>query len=393
MVGQPPITGQLLGGILLCPALVSWLGDGNSKESFPPGVEISVSHIGDVAAVLLCFSIGTEVRRATRSTSKSATALLTATNLIGSAIAASALWLLMPADWIPKGVMPLSTFLVMLCALSVTALPLLGLILADRGITTSKLGSLSIESAAATDLIGWILLMVALAIQTGDGLSWLIDALPLFGGLILLNLLLRLPCLRNAVSRAPDIAEFVSVSLLFLAVALAFPLGLHAALVAVAVGVFLPQDIGSSALSAGRIHATTTFLTPFFIATIGLSVDLASSLSMEFVVGLCLLLVASITSRFLAVLVSARKLDLQFREVFGLSALLNTRGFTEILVLSLAHDAGIVSGEFLALGITFAVITTIFAAPAYALTEMRRRVPPDRKAQHPAVQGADPPRE
>ena len=59
---------------------------------------------------------------------------------------------------------PLGYRLFLSVALSITAIPILGRIMMELGITRTKLGVIAITSAAVNDVIGWTLLAAISAI-------------------------------------------------------------------------------------------------------------------------------------------------------------------------------------------------------------------------------------
>ncbi|WP_345385090.1 cation:proton antiporter [Nonomuraea salmonea] len=166
-LGQPAVVGEIVAGVLLGPTLLS---PAVTAVIFPVEVRPVLSALAGVGVALFMFVVGTELDvgalrgggRVTVWTSLFATAvplalgaLLAATLLAGHQRGSAAGFVLFFA-----------------VAMSVTAFPVLARIIADRGLTGTRMGSTALTCAAVCDVLAWALLALVVALATGARLQW-----------------------------------------------------------------------------------------------------------------------------------------------------------------------------------------------------------------------------
>ena len=83
------------------------------------------------------------------------------------------------------------------------------------------------------------------------------------------------------------------------------------------------------------------------------------------------LLVVAIVGKFGGTVLAARVTGLSWKESGVLGALMNTRGLTELIVLNLALEKGVISPALFAALVIMALITTFMAGPALRLLDPR----------------------
>jgi Kef-type K+ transport system membrane component KefB len=76
----------------------------------------------------------------------------------------------------------------------------------------------------------------------------------------------------------------------------------------------------------------------------------------------------------------ARLTGMTWQEAGGLGALLNARGLTELVVLQIGWEAGIIDAALLAVMVVVTLVTTTMAAPLLALTRYPRVVAESRES-------------
>src|SRR5262249_23718907 len=59
--GQPPVIGEVLGGIVLGPSLMGWAAPKVSAFIFPPGMEPLLSAVSQLGVILYMFVVGMEL--------------------------------------------------------------------------------------------------------------------------------------------------------------------------------------------------------------------------------------------------------------------------------------------------------------------------------------------
>jgi Kef-type K+ transport system membrane component KefB len=361
-LGQPRVIGEILAGIILGPTL---LGHLIGHRLFPTAVLPSLTSLADVGLVLFMFVIGmgmdqTLVRghgRVAAGVAVGATALPLA---LGCGLA---LWL---AHTYAHGRM-LAFVLFFGTAVSATAFPVLARIITDRGMQRTSLGGLALASAAVIDIIAWTLLAIAVALaSTGGQNSWHTMLVPAY---LLVMLVVVRPLLRRLVSAfdragrlTPGMLSVVLTGLLVSAWATQW-MQLHFIFGAFLFGVLMPRSDALVRQILGRLEQLAVLLLlPMFFVITGLTVDL-SALHMDAVGILAAILAVSIGGKLVGGYAGARLTGVSPRGSAVLATLVNTRGLTEIVVLTVGLQAHVLDQALYSLMIVMALVTTAMTGP------------------------------
>ncbi|MFJ7075550.1 cation:proton antiporter [Streptomyces sp. NPDC098781] len=364
-LGQPSVIGEIFAGVLLGPTL---FGDDLSELVFPADVRLLLSALAGVGVALFMFVVGTELDigvlrgggRVTLWTSAGST-------LLPLALGAGLALLLVRSHGKGSSAAFVLFFAV---AMSVTAFPVLARIVADRKLAHTRLGTTALTCAAIADLLAWTLLAVVVAIATGERLDW---RLALVVPYVTVMFTLVRPLLRRAAQAGTEAAEpgddrnFLALVLGGLLLSAAFTewLGLHYIFGAFLFGALLPRGAGRR-LRDGVLKRVEPLcgllLLPVYFVLSGLKVDL-SELDSSSLVELAAILAVAITGKFLGAYVGARFAGLDSRHSAALGALLNTRGLTELVVLGVGLELGVLDGSLYSLMVVMAVTTTALTGP------------------------------
>ncbi len=159
-------------------------------------------------------------------------------------------------------------------------------------------------------------------------------------------------------------------------------LGLHLIFGAFLFGAVLPGD-GAPALRRKALpvleRVCSTVLLPVFFMVAGLKVDLSSVDAVAYG-ELGLILLVAVGGKFLGAFLSARAVGVQSRHSVVLAVLINTRGLTELIVLSVGLQIGVLDQRLYSLMVVMALATTAMAGPLLRLV-----YPPERVRQDLAV--------
>ena len=145
-VGQPPVVGEILAGVILGPSLLGRLYPGAIRTMLTPQTSAVLSAMAQVGLVLLMLLIGLEfpfdrLRHAARASSLVAVAGIVVPFAASYALAG---WLYTLA---PPGAPELAFKLFFATAVSITAIPIMGRILIHTGLTRTRMGLTSITAA------------------------------------------------------------------------------------------------------------------------------------------------------------------------------------------------------------------------------------------------------
>lgn len=376
-VGQPPVIGEIVAGILVGPTL---FGTVLSDHLFPTDVRPALSGLANVGLVLFMFIVGYELDHTlVRGKERVAASVSVGSIVLPFGLgAALAIWL--AGNHGIHRVLPFALFLG--AAMSVTAFPVLARILTDRGMHRITVGGLALASAAVDDVIAWSLLAVVVTVGGAGADQWhVLFAVPY----VLVMFLGVRPLLRKlaaAYDRAgrltPNILAAILVGLLLSCYATEW-LGVHFIFGAFIFGAIMPRA-GAEALRHEILErleqVSVLLLLPVFFVLSGMKVDL-STVDLRGFVELLLILAVAIGGKFIGAYAGARLQGVRPRQAGAVATLMNTRGLTEIVILTVGLQLGILDGELFSLMVVMALVTTVMAGPVLALIYPRRRVERD----------------
>jgi K+:H+ antiporter len=368
--GQPRVIGEIAAGLLLGPTLLGWVLPGVADFLFPPELGSHLDALAKLGVILFVFFVGVEfqsthLRGRGRLLGSVASASLFVPLVLGIAVAL-ALYPELAGPDAGRGAFAL--FLGV--AVSITALPVLATILEDIGLAGRPLGVLAIACAVVTDLSAWCLLAIVAADAGNGGAGRAGVRLAAAAALATGALLVVRPLVRRLLEALPPRA--VTAGYLVVAVGLALCLAWATESIGVSVifGSFLAglafggrPAVRERALGDLRALNRVLLLPVFFVAT-GLHVDLRSDLTLGLAAAGVAVLAVATAAKLGGVSAAARRAGLGRRDSVGLGFLLNTKGLTEIVVLRLGYDLGLISRGALGILIVVALVTTAAAVPA-----------------------------
>jgi Kef-type K+ transport system membrane component KefB len=367
---QPEVVGEVVAGLAIGPVLLVLGGRPLLEAALPAAVLDVLKPIGHLALVLFLVGVAHELR---------GTRFRPGADLVGRAALGSflvplaaglafALWVLQDGSAALRGEAPRPAFLVMVSVtLAVTAVPVLARMLAGIGMSGSPIGSLSLSAAVVTDTAAWMLLAVAIALNTGTLRGALLTALMLVLAAVVAlaaRLLMGLgPVDRFAAARPTVVALVLAAG----AVALCQVLeggGLTAVLGAFAVGLAVPRGEAADLVWSPvvqRISRTGLLLVPVFFVVTGATLLTRLTNGIPWtacVLAVTLGVVGKVLGTFLATVG-----PLPVQQAMQLGVLMNTRGLTEIVLLQAGLAAGILTPELFVALMVMAVVTTVLTGP------------------------------
>jgi Kef-type K+ transport system membrane component KefB len=365
-IRQPAVVGVIFFGLLLGTILAVSPHSVNSALLSPTSKSL-IEAVGQAGLLLLLFLVGIELRSYSKTTTER-----------------SPLWRLLPCVLIPVVVCaaaafpfahrlvgpdhnPLHVWLFVGVALSVTAVPVLVLIMKDVGVV-APIPGIALRIAVATDAAAWALVTV-LILMTTDLSKISVPSLCVGAGL-LFTVIFVLPRIvrrlfRDSHQGAPFVVAMFAYVLVGAAATQVF--GLHPALGAVLAGLFFPAGLANEA-SQRAIAAVADMLIPAFFVSSALSVPLqvlADLFRWGSLVCLLVLTVAAFGSKLAVGLVAGRMQHWPLATSAKLGVLLNCRGVTELAIASIGLQAHLIGPYAFAMLCALAIVTTAVTAPLY----------------------------
>ncbi len=377
--GQPPVIGEILGGILIGPSLLGRVAPQTFLYLLPPEVVLPLGAMAQLGVVLYMFVVGLDLnpdllRGQIRTTVVTAQASMLLPFVLGSALA----FYLYPR--FSTSDVPFVHFALFLgVAMSITAFPVLARILEDLGMATSSLGVLALACAAIGDVTAWCLLAFVVGVVHTSGGSAILVAL-LTAGFIALMLAVVRPMFvrlsnggRPPVVGArplPDAAQStrtgvaLALILLLMSALTTEVIGVHAIFGAFLAGLVIPCDSTVAVVLKRRLgRPVMMLLLPAFFAFTGLRTQIGLVSGLYEWSACALIVVTATVGKFGGAVAGARISGLDWHRAAGLGVLMNTRGLMELIVLNVGLDLGIISPTLFTMLVLMALITTVATTP------------------------------
>jgi Kef-type K+ transport system membrane component KefB len=371
-----PVMGEIVAGILLGPSLLGAVWPSASEYLFPPSVTNVLQIVGQFGLIFFMFLVGLEVNRRLVRGLGHQVVLLSHVSIV----APFALGTVLAVAIYPRlGSGPFSGFALFLgAAMAITAFPVLARILTDSGLHRTSLGALALTCAAVDDLTAWCILAGVVALVGSNGPGDVAMTLLLTAGFMAFMLFVGRPSFRRIALElrrrgSTALLPCVLVGLLLSAWATEM-IGIHAIFGAFLFGVSMPRSRWIKAELHNRLEdVTLVFLLPIFFAVVGLSTRISLLDSVELWLITVAVIAVAVVGKLGGSMLAARFTGYGWRQSAALGLLMNTRGLTEIVILTIGQRLGIISPTLFAILVLMALATTIMATPLLSLL-----YPPDR---------------
>ncbi len=378
-LGQPRVMGEVLAGILLGPTLLGAIAPGVEIAVFPSDIIPYIGVAANLGLIFYMFLIGLELDanqlrgRVRLALAISNTGLLVPMSL--GLLAAIPLYRLLAPD-----TKFIAFALFVGVAMSITAFPVLARIVVERRMLKRPLGALALAAAAIDDVSAWFLIALASAFAGSGGAAGVIGTVALAVCFCLFMAFAVRPILARAATAHDEMGRLPAgwITAIFAGVLLsAFvteTIGIAVIFGAFVMGFVMPRHAGMTEDVARRVEDfVVTLLLPLFFAYTGLRTDVAQLDRPELLLITLGLVGVAILGKYGGTLLAARVMRLGWRESAVLGALMNTRGLTELIVLNLALEKGVISSALFAALVIMALATTFMAGPLLRLLDPQNR--------------------
>jgi len=408
-LGQPPVIGDVVAGIVLGPSL---LGPEVSALILPPSVAPFLGIIAQLGVLLYMFIVGLDlnadlIRRQARVTVATSHASILAPFLLGTVVALYLYPRLATAN------VPFTSFaLFMGVAMSITAFPVLARILTDRRMARTQLGVVALSCAAADDVTAWCLLALVVGVTRSDVGGALMVMVCALAYIVLMFVAVR-PIMGRIVARwerppgnavaangirepggplalipspvdageggeplraaralevIPEQLPRGAVTFVFVAVLVSAltteAIGIHAIFGAFLLGVMIPHDSAVARAFTRKLEpVVTTLLLPAFFAFTGMRTQIGLVTGLDQWLMCALIIFVATLGKFGGAFVAARLTGMDWRNAAALGTLMNTRGLMELIVLNIGLDLGVISPLLFTMMVLMALVTTMATAP------------------------------
>lgn len=398
-IGQPPVVGEILAGLMLGPLL---LGSGTVTELF--GLDQSISDtlfplearpflkvLAEIGLIIFMFVVGLELdMKLIRGKERLAAGVSLTSVVLPFTLGISLAWLIHDT-YLPEGIDFLPFGLFIGASMSVTAFPVLARILTERKMQRTPVGAVTLACAAIDDILAWSLLALVVAVveaSTGGAdanpaveLGRVMGLTVVFGvvmSVAVKPVLVKLNERFRAVGLSPDVLAAV-LALLFIAAWCTSQIGIHSIFGAFMLGIVFPRE-GAEAFTHAvleRIESVAVLLLlPLFFIVTGLNARVGQVSIVEFLGVLAAVLAVACIGKFAGATLAGRIQGMSWRRSAAIGTLMNTRGLTELVLLSIGRDKGVLDDTLFTALVLMAIITTLMTSP------LLKRIYPDRMVEH-----------
>lgn len=346
-IGVPGIVGEIAAGLLVGPSLLNWI---------QPNVLLGT--LAELGVIFLLFRVGLEVK-SSELFRVGGTAALVAT--VGVLVPFLMGWGIILA-WDHSQ----TEAIFVGAAMVATSVGITAQVLAAKGLLHLQSSQIILGAAVIDDVLGLLVLALVSSLARGQ-----VNALELGTTAILAIAFVFVvakwgtPTMRRIVPHMQERLR-VAEAEFALAMVLLFALSVAAVYIGVAaiVGAFLAGMAMSE--SVGRrvrelTHGTAELLVPFFLAGIGLHVDLSALRDASTLLLAALLLVAAVLSKLIGCGLGAASLG--WTEMLRIGSGMVPRGEVGMVVAQLGLSMGVISQPVYGVVVFMAVATTIVAPP------------------------------
>jgi Kef-type K+ transport system membrane component KefB len=346
-LGQPALVGEILGGVLVGPAVLGWYQ-----------ITPETSLFAQIGAVLLLFEVGVHTR------------IGEVARVGGTALAVALLGVALPfaGGYLLGGVLDLSATgrIFLAASLTATSVGITSGALRSFGALATQSGRVILGAAVIDDVLAMLIVAVAVGVSGGDvsagrillllGLAAAFIGIVVIGGTGILRT-------RRSLLTDPRFAEtpFLPGMILMLGLAaLAAQIGLAAIIGAFLAGMVVGESSERHALET-ETAPVAAFFTPFFFGFVGAQIDPAAFGSLQILGLLAGVTLLAISTKFAGSFLGALRTGRNRAILIGWGMV--PRGEVEIIVAGLALTAGAIEPDLYAVIVGMVVITAILVPP------------------------------
>ncbi len=368
-LGQPPVVGQLLGGVVIGPSVLGQFYPDTYDWIFSDSTVGSVLYgVAWLAVIMVLVVIGYETDLGIISRLRRAALNVSTGALFVPLVAVGLVALLTPSSFVGTSGRGLHAAFMAL-ALSVAALPVVAKILLDLGMLRRNFGQVTLAVSMTMDSVGWLILAGLAGIaQEGFEPAQLLTAL---GGLVVFVVLaatvgrwLLNQAMRLALRGGSNLEAALTVGLVAAIAggAITHALGLEAILGAFIVGIIL-ATLRYQMVEVRHVLETITdsFFAPVFFAFSGLRVDISLLASPSAIIWTVALIVLAVAAKMFGTLVGARRAGLTVKESLALGSGLSALGAMGIVVALVGLSLGVLSDTGYTVIVLAAIVTSLLA--------------------------------
>ena len=391
-IGQPPVMGQLIAGILLGPSALGALWPGLQHALFPtsPEQKAMIDAVAQLGILLLLLLTGMETDLAVVRRSRGAAFSVSIAGIVIPFLCGVLLGELLPEAMLPNPEKRLITTLFLGTALSISSVKIVAMVVREVGFLRRTVGQVIVAAAIIDDTIGWIIVSVIFGLALHGGVDLRALAQSLFGTAIFLvlsftigrRLVFRVIRWANdrLVSEVPVITAILVVTGLMALTTNA--IGVHTVLGAFVAGILVGQSpILTSHIDKQLRGLIVSFFMPVFFGMAGLTTNLVVLANTDLLLLTFGLIVIASLGKFSGAFLGGRLGGMSWAQSLALGCGMNARGSTEVIIATIGLSMGVLNQDLFTTIVAMAVVTTMSMPPMLRWALARLPMSPEEAAR------------
>ena len=373
-IGQPRSVGEIMAGLCLGPSLFGHFAPGLSAYVFGSASHLPLVIMSQIGLTLLMFQIGMgfDFSHLNEPANGRAVAIIAAGSIVPPFVLGLGLGVFSQPLLAPTiAIIPYSLFVG--TALAITAVPILGRILREYGLTRTRIGAITISAAAINDVVGWLLLLAVAAFAAAR--FSVTDMLWRFGflGLYLVVCFGAVkPLVRYMLARVrwpdepglPSSIVAITILAVFVSGIMTYEIGVFTIFGGFVMGVLVHDN----SEFVNRFRQTvgdfvTVFFLPIFFTFAGLRTDLTGIDTTGLWLWCIGITAIATVGKGAGAYIGARISGLGAQAAGVVSVLMNTRALMELIVINIGYSAGFIPRIVYTLLVVMAIATTVITGP------------------------------
>ncbi|KAI5120691.1 hypothetical protein M0805_006979 [Coniferiporia weirii] len=370
-IRQPRVIAEVIGGVLLGPSVMGRIPH-FTDSIFPKDSIPLLSLTANIGLVFFLFLVGLEIDTSSVRNNVRPATLISVAGLVLPLGLGAAIAVPLYHAFIEPTVNFGDFILFVAVAIGITAFPVLCRILTELHLLDTPVGVITLAAGVGNDVVGWILLALAVAlVNSASGLTalWVLLAatgyviLLLFPGRWALHWLARKT---GSLEGGQPSMLMMTVTLLLVLVSAFFTdiIGIHAIFGGFVAGLIIPHEGGFAIALVEKLEDLITLIfLPLYFVLSGLSTDLGlldTGKTWGYVVLIC---VVAFFGKFIGCFVTAKLLGFNLRESGAIGTLMSCKGLVELIVLNVGLNAGILDTRTFSMFVLHALVLTFMTTP------------------------------
>jgi Kef-type K+ transport system membrane component KefB/nucleotide-binding universal stress UspA family protein len=391
-IGQPPVMGQLIAGILLGPSVLGALWPTFQHALFPASADqkAMIDAVAQLGILLLLLLTGMETDLAVVRRSRGAAFSVSLAGIAVPFLCGVVLGELLP-DWIlPDPEKRLITTLFLGTALSISSVKIVAMVVREVGFLRRTVGQVIVAAAIIDDTIGWIIMSVIFGLALHGAVDLRSLAQSVVGTTLFLvlsftigrRLVFRVIRWANDrfVSEVPVITAILVVTGLMALTTHA--IGVHTVLGAFVAGILIGQSpILTRHIDEQLRGLIVALFMPVFFGLAGLTTNLAVLANPDLLLLMVGLILIASLGKFSGAFLGGRLGGMSWAQSLALGCGMNARGSTEVIIATLGLSMGVLNESLFTTIVAMAVVTTMSMPPMLRWALARLPLSPEEAAR------------